>query len=98
MKKKHLSFAEQYDLECAKGYRLGTIMSSRKIALNCHRICGKEQGTLASKALVSKVKRETDQRLLEKFIMATAGERLTIAELEIVYDMIFLTKEELQKN
>jgi hypothetical protein len=94
MKKHHLTFEEQYDLGYAEGRRIGSIQSVREILLNCIKKCGEEQGTQSSKSLIMKIKRETDVRFLYKVMFATIEKKITISELEMRYDMLFLANDE----
>ena len=87
-------YAEHYQLQRTQGYRLGRIQTSRKILLRIVRIYSEEQDFKPNKALVRKIMRETDMVIMNKMMMDVAGRRLTVAELESSFDMIFLTEEE----
>jgi len=98
MSKQGLSIEEQYALDYSKGFRLGQIESSRKILLNVIKFQSKKQGVKPSKALVQKVKRETDLSMLGKLIIIVACNEISVAELETYYDKCFQTKEEIDTN
>jgi hypothetical protein len=93
-----LTYEERYNLGHAEGFRIGMIEVSREFLLRCVKKRGMEQKTAASKLLIQKINRETDYRFLEKMLKLTICGDITIADLEIYYDMVFLTKEGLLKN
>jgi len=84
--------------EYAEGYRIGRVSYIRGILLRYLQMKGREQGLAPSKSLIQKINREMDNGLLEKILCNMAGDKISLQDLELQYDMIFRTDEEIRKE
>ena len=98
MKSNDLTNEERYALNYAKGLRQGRIISCRKVLLRVVNIHSKEQSVKPSKALIQKIKWDTDYSKMLTAIFAVANNKISIAELENCYDMIFRTEEDIKNG
>jgi len=84
-----LTYQDKYDLGYAKGYRIGSIESSRKIAIRCLKTAGKP-----SKRLIHKINHEVDRRILRNVIFSVLRQSVTVEMLEDIYDDLTPTKDQ----
>ena len=96
--KRDLTNEEQYWYNHSKGYRQGQIGATREILINALNRKGDEQNSKPSKALIRKINRETDLGYLSKIMYDLIGDRITLAEVENRYDMIFRSDDEIQNE
>ena len=92
-----LTYEERYLLGYMKGYRIGQITSAREILTRCLTIKGKEQGFMPTKRIIQKINRETDLDFLHEILFNIMKDKLSVKELEICCDRIFLIPDE-EKN
>jgi len=78
-----LSVQDKYDLDYEKSYRFGQIEFIRKAVAH---IAKKHK--LFSKELMHKVNREVDTRILIKVLLLIGDRKLTLTELENIYDKL----------
>jgi len=93
IKSNKLSFNEQYLLNYMKGMRIGRLQVSRECLIRGLYLRGKDKNTVPSKILIKKINRETDHDFLDGllfYIIKETKETLSLEELELYYDRIFM--------
>lgn len=88
-----LTNQEKYDIEYAKGYRIGRISASRDSAIQIIKLFGKP-----SRELLHKINDEVDRRILMEIILRVADKSFTVEELETTYDDIVPPEYQTRKN
>jgi hypothetical protein len=94
----YLTYQEKYERGCMEGYRIGTISSSRKILIRVIKNKSESSGKPKSawSELFKKINYECDCAFLTKMIFDLMKDKISIDDLEMVYDTIFRTEEEIR--
>jgi len=89
---------EKYQLEFAKGKRIGMIGVSRKLLINTINKNSKKESFKPNRDLFQKVNREIDLPFLRKIFFLLLLDKITVKGLEENYDTIFLTEDEIHNK
>jgi hypothetical protein len=93
-----LTYEEKYEHGFIEGYRIGKIRTSRKILIWVIKMKSESSGKPKStwKKLFKKINSECDCAFLNKIFMYLLEDKISIDEVEIIYDTIFRTEEEIR--
>jgi hypothetical protein len=80
------------------GVRSGGIISMRGMCQRAMKYGGEEQGYVPSKETLKKIKRETDEHLLETLFWHIIRNKLTVKFVDENYDKLFLEPENTRKE
>jgi len=92
-KSNKLSFDERYLLGYMKGMRIGRLNASRGCLIRCLHMKSEGKNALPSKMLIKKINREIDIDFLTELMFHILKETLSLEELEICYDRIFMVPD-----
>ena len=93
IEKDELTIQDRYEIEYAKGFRIGYIQSSRDSTIRIIKRFGKP-----GKRLIHKINHEVDTRILRQIYDLLFNKSVTVEALEDIYDDLISPKEELGIN
>jgi hypothetical protein len=93
-----VTYEEKYEQGFMNGYRIGRISVIRKVLIRVIKMEAESSGKPKSvwKKLFKKINFECDCAFLDKILMYLLKEKISIDELEVMYDTIFRTEEEIR--
>ena len=89
-----LTYEENYLLGYMEGYRIGSIKVTREILIRCLKIKAREQGFASLKDIIQKINRDVDTAFLQEILFYVMKDKISVRELEMCYDMVFLVLNE----
>jgi hypothetical protein len=93
-----LTYEEEYEQGFMEGYRIGRISASRETLIRVIKRKSKssDKPKSAWKKLFKKINSECDHAFFEKIFTYLLEDKISVDELEIIYDTVFRTEEEIR--